>query len=77
VELSPREFRLLEFLLLHPEQVITRTRLLQAVWDMDFDPETNVVEAHISNLRRKLEDGGRPRLVQTVRGAGYSLRSEG
>ena len=76
VELSPREFRLLEFLLLHPEQVVARTRLLQAVWDMDFDPETNVVEAHISNLRRKLEDGGRPRLVQTVRGAGYSLRSE-
>jgi two-component system OmpR family response regulator len=76
LDLSPREFRLLEYFLLHPEQVVTRTTLLQEVWNMSFDPETNVVEAHMSNLRRKLEDGGRPRLIQTVRGAGYMLRGD-
>jgi two-component system OmpR family response regulator len=48
--------------------------LLQKVWNMSFDPETNVVDAHVTNLRRKLEDGGRRRLIQTVRGAGYMLR---
>jgi len=77
VDLSPREFRLLEYLLLHPEQTITRTRLLEQVWDMNFDPETNVVEAHISNLRSKLEEGGAPRVIETVRGAGYTLRTAG
>lgn len=77
IDLSPREFRLLEFFLLNPEQVVTRTRLLEKVWDMTFDPETNVVEAHVSNLRRKLEAGGTPRLLQTVRGAGYALRTGG
>lgn len=74
LDLSPREFRLLEYFLLHPEELVTRTMLLQKVWNMSFDPETNVVEAHMSNLRRKLEDGGRPRLIRTVRGAGYMLR---
>ena len=74
LDLSPREFRLLEYFLLHPEEVVARTTLLQKVWNMSFDPETNVVEAHLSNLRRKLEDGGRPRLIRTVRGAGYMLR---
>jgi DNA-binding response OmpR family regulator len=74
LDLSPREFRLLEYFLLHPEEIVTRTALLQNVWNMSFDPETNVVEAHLSNLRRKLEAGGRPRLIQTVRGAGYMLR---
>jgi two-component system, OmpR family, response regulator len=73
IELSPREFRLLEFFLRHPEEVVTRVQLLDKVWDMSFDPETNVVDAHISNLRKKLEQGGE-RLIQTVRGAGYSLR---
>ena len=75
IDLSPREFRLLEYLLLHPEELVTRTMLLQKVWNMSFDPETNVVDAHVSNLRRKLEEGGRYRLIQTVRGAGYMLRS--
>jgi two-component system, OmpR family, response regulator len=75
LDFSPREFRLLEFFLLNPERVVSRTTLLEKVWDMSFDPETNVVDAHISNLRKKLEDGGRPRLIQTVRGAGYALRS--
>jgi two-component system OmpR family response regulator len=74
LDLSPREFRLLEYFLLHPEELVTRTMLLQKVWNMSFDPETNVVDAHVSNLRRKLEDGGRRRLIQTVRGAGYMLR---
>jgi two-component system, OmpR family, response regulator len=74
LDLSPREFRLLEFFLLHPEEVVTRTRLLEKVWDMAFDPETNVVDAHVSNLRRKLEERGERRLIQTVRGAGYALR---
>ena len=74
LELSPREFRLLEFFLLNPERVVSRATLLEKVWDMSFDPETNVVEAHISNLRKKLEEGDRPRLIQTVRGAGYALR---
>jgi DNA-binding response OmpR family regulator len=75
IDLSPREFRLLEHFLLHPEQLVTRTMLLQKVWNMSFDPETNVVDAHVSNLRRKLEEGGRGRLIQTVRGAGYMLRT--
>jgi DNA-binding response OmpR family regulator len=75
IDLSPREFRLLEYLLLHPEELVTRTMLLQKVWNMSFDPETNVVDAHVSNLRRKLEEGGRGRLIQTVRGAGYMLRT--
>ncbi len=74
LDLSPREFRLLEFFLLNPDRVLSRTLLLEKVWDMSFDPETNVVDAHISNLRRKLEEHG-PRLIQTVRGAGYVLRS--
>ena len=75
LDLSPREFRLLEHFLLHPDEVITRVQLLEKVWDMSFDPETNVVDAHISNLRKKLEQGGEARLIQTVRGAGYALRS--
>jgi DNA-binding response OmpR family regulator len=74
LDLSPREFRLLEYFLLNPEQPIGRTTLLERVWHMSFDPETNVVEAHMSNLRRKLEEGGWPRLIQTIRGSGYMLR---
>jgi two-component system OmpR family response regulator len=77
VDLSPREFRLLEHFLLHADEVLTRTNLLEKVWDMSFDPETNVIDAHISNLRRKLEEGGGDRLIQTIRGAGYSLRGKG
>ena len=75
IDLSPRGLRLLEHFLLHPEELITRTMLLQGVWGMSFDPETNVVDALMSNLRRKLEEGGRPRLIHPVRGAGYMLRS--
>ncbi len=74
IELSPREFRLLEHFMLHPEQVVTRVQLLQKVWDMSFDPETNVIDAHVSNLRKKLERYGDPRVLETIRGAGYALR---
>jgi len=77
IDLSPREFRLLEYFMLHPEEVVTRVQLLEKVWDMSFDPETNVVDAHISNLRKKLGQFSDPRLLHTVRGAGYVLRQEG
>ena len=75
IDLAPREFRLLEHFMLHPEHVLTRTNLLDKVWDMTFDPGTNVVDAHISNLRKKLEEGGGSRLIHTVRGVGYVLRA--
>jgi two-component system OmpR family response regulator len=74
LDLSPREFRLLEYFMLHPDEVVTRVQLLEKVWDMSFDPETNVIDAHVSNLRKKLEHHGDPRVLQTVRGAGYALR---
>ena len=78
VELQPREFRLLEFLLRHGERVVTRTMLLEGVWDFHFDPKTNIVETHISRLRSKLSRNGRePELIHTVRGAGYVLRQPG
>jgi two-component system, OmpR family, response regulator len=73
VTLQPREFRLLEYMLRHAEQVVTRTMLLEGVWDYHFDPGTNVIDVHISRLRRKLEEGGEPPLLHTVRGAGYRL----
>jgi two-component system OmpR family response regulator len=76
LDFSPREFRLLEFFLLNPERTVSRSLLLEKVWDMSFDPGTNVVDAHISIVRKKLEDHGRSRLIQTVRGAGYALRAQ-
>jgi two-component system OmpR family response regulator len=75
IDLAPREVRLLEHLMLHTDQVLTRTSLLEKVWDMNFDPGTNVVEAHISTLRRKLEEGSESRIIHTARGVGYVLRS--
>jgi DNA-binding response OmpR family regulator len=75
--LTPREFRLLAYLLERPEQVVGRTELLEKVWDLSFDPGSNVVDVHISNLRRKLEEGGAPRLLHTVRGVGFALRGAG
>jgi two-component system, OmpR family, response regulator len=73
ITLQPREFKLLEYLMRHANQVVTRTMLLEAVWDYNFDPQTNVVDVHISKLRQKLElDSERP-LVRTVRNAGYML----
>ena len=76
LDLTAREFRLLEHFLTRPEAVVTRTNLLEKVWDMSFDPGSNVVDVHVSNLRRKLEEGGQPRLIQTVRGVGFALRRE-
>ena len=74
IELQPREFRLLEHLMRHAGQVVTRTMLLEAVWDYHFDPQTNVIDVHVSRLRRKIDrDFDRP-LVHTVRGAGYVIR---
>jgi two-component system, OmpR family, response regulator len=75
IDLQPREFRLLEFLMRHAEQVVTRTMLLEQVWDLHFDPHTNVVESHISRLRGKLDRGHAASLIHTVRGAGYCLRA--
>ena len=76
VELKPREFRILEYLLRHAGQVVTRTMLLENVWDYSFDPQTNVVDVHISRLRQKIDVAGTKPLLQTVRGAGYRLREE-
>ena len=70
IDLQPTEFRLLEYLVRHAGQVITRTMLLENVWDFHFDPKTNIVETHISRLRSKLNAGNKPDLIQTVRGAG-------
>jgi two-component system OmpR family response regulator len=75
VDLQPREFRLLEYLIKHVDQVVTRTMLLENVWDFHFDPHTNVVEAHISRLRGKIDKGRARPLIHTVRGAGYCLRA--
>jgi two-component system OmpR family response regulator len=75
IELQPREFRLLEYLLRHADQVVTRTMLLEAVWDFHFDPQTNVVETHISRVRGKVDRGFGAELIQTVRGAGYVIRA--
>jgi two-component system OmpR family response regulator len=73
ITLQPREFKLLEYLMRHADQVVTRTMLLEAVWDYNFDPQTNVVDVHISKLRQKIEvDAERP-LVRTVRNAGYMM----
>jgi len=76
LSLTPKEFQLLEFFLLHPEEVVRRTTLLEKVWDMHFDPESNVVDVHVGNLRRKLADAAGERLISTVRGVGFSLRRE-
>ncbi len=74
LDLTPKEFQLLEFFLLHPEQVVRRTTLLEKVWDMHFDPESNVVDVHVGNLRRKLSSAANENLLTTVRGVGFALR---
>lgn len=74
LDLKPQEFRLLEFLMRHAGQVVTRTMLLEGVWDYHFDPQTNVVDVHISRLRAKVDAPGNTSLIHTVRGAGYALR---
>lgn len=76
LDLQPREFRLLEYLMRHAGQVVTRTMLLEYVWDFHFDPHTNVVETHISRIRAKVDKPFDAPLIHTVRGAGYSLRAQ-
>lgn len=74
IDLQPREFRLLEYLMRHAGQVVTRTMLLENVWDYHFDPQTNVVDVHISRLRGKIDKNFETSLIHTVRGAGYVIR---
>ena len=74
VILQPREFRLLEYLMRHAGQVVTRTMLLENVWDYHFDPQTNVIDVHISRLRSKIDKGFDTPLLHTIRGAGYMVR---
>ena len=73
IELQPREYRLLEYLMRHAGQVVTRTMLLEHVWDYHFDPQTNVIDVHISRLRSKIDKGYNTPLLHTVRGAGYMI----
>ena len=75
IELKPREFRLLEYLMRHAGQVVTRTMLLEAVWDYHFDPQTNVIDVHVSRLRRQIDRDFPAALIHTVRGAGYVIRT--
>jgi len=74
IDLQPREFRLLEYLMKHAGQVVTRTMLLEHVWDYHFDPQTNVIDVHLSRLRGKIDKGFERPLIHTVRGAGYMIR---
>lgn len=74
LDLTPKDFQLLEFFLLRPEEVVRRTTLLEKVWDMHFDPDSNVVDVHVGNLRRKLIQAAGEPLVATVRGVGFTLR---
>ncbi len=75
IVLQPREFRLLEYLMRHAGQVVTRTMLLENVWDYHFDPQTNVIDVHVSRLRGKIEKGFEKPILHTIRGAGYMLKS--
>jgi two-component system, OmpR family, response regulator len=76
IDLQPREFRLLEYLMRHAGQVVTRTMLLEGVWDYHFDPQTNVIDVHVSRLRQKVDRPFPTGLIHTVRNAGYMLRAE-
>jgi two-component system OmpR family response regulator len=77
IELQPQEFKLLEYLMRNADRVVTRTMLLENVWEFHFDPQTNVVETHISRLRGKVDRGFDAELILTVRGSGYCLRAPG
>lgn len=76
IDLQPREFRLLEYLMRHAGQVVTRTMLLEGVWDYHFDPQTNVIDVHVSRLRQKIDKPFETALLHTVRNAGYMLQAE-
>lgn len=73
IDLQPKEFLLLEYLMRHADQVVTRAMLLEGIWNYDFDPKTNVIDVHVSNLRAKIDKGAAQPLIHTVRGAGYRL----
>jgi two-component system OmpR family response regulator len=73
IDLQPREFRLLEYMMRHKGQIITRTMLLEHVWDYHFDPQTNVIDVHISRLRSKIDKGHTNQIIRTIRGAGYTI----
>lgn len=75
IDLQPREFRLLEYLMRHADQVVTRTMLLEEVWGYHFDPQTNVIDVHISRLRSKIDKNFETPMLHTIRGAGYTLRA--
>jgi len=77
LDLTPREFQLLEHFMMHKDDVVRRTELLEKVWDMHFDPESNVVDVHVGNLRRKLREAGYDGLIRTVRGVGFRLNGSG
>ena len=77
IEVQPREFSILEMLMRHAGQVVTRTMLLETVWGYHFDPQTNVIDVHMSRLRQKIDKGHDRPLLRTVRGAGYCLRADG
>ena len=74
INLQPQEYKLLEVLMENSNEVITRTMLLEKVWDLHFDPQTNIIDVHISRLRKKIDKGHKEQLVQTIRGAGYSIQ---
>jgi len=76
IELQPREYKILEYMMRRPGRVVTRTMLLEGVWDYNFDPQTNVIDVHMSRLRQKIDKGFAVQLLQTVRGAGYMLKAE-
>jgi two-component system, OmpR family, response regulator len=76
IDLQPREFRLLEYLMRHAGQVVTRTMMLEGVWDYHFDPQTNVIDVHVSRLRQKIDKPFDVAVIQTVRSVGYMLRTE-
>lgn len=76
IDLQPREFRLLEYLMRHAGQVVTRTMLLEGVWDYHFDPQTNVIDVHVSRLRQKIDKPFETSLLHTIRNAGYMLQAE-
>ena len=77
IDLQPREFRLLEYLMRHAGQVVTRTMLLEGVWDYHFDPQTNVIDVHVSRLRQKVDKPFKTPLIHTIRNAGYMVRADG
>ncbi len=76
ISFQPREFRLLEYLMRHEGQLVSRTMLLESVWDYHFDPQTNIVDVHISRLRQKLDKGRSVSLIKTIRGAGYVFEAQ-